>query len=323
MPETVSLVIINFNGLSCIEACLESISQQSHPPDEVLIVDNGSADTSPDQIRTRFPQFRLLALPENTGYAAACNTGIQQSCGELVAILNNDLVLDAHWLRSLLRHKRPEWAFWASRVRIFSAPDLLDSAGDGMSVIGSAYKIGHGRRAAEYHAVSEVFGVSGAAALYRRSMLEEVGGFDPDFFLIYEDADLNMRARLKGFRCLFVPDAVVYHRVNTSIRTFSHTHVYYGHRNSAYVFWQNMPMPLLLLYLPERILFEALAFLYFAGKGRALSFLQSKIDFLKTVDRVIAKRRRIQRSKRISWRQLRSLLERNWTKFRKKAVVIQ
>ena len=238
-----------------------------------------------------------------------------------MAILNNDVVLDRTWLESLMRQVSSPWSFWASRIVFKSAPQCVDSAGDGMAVIGTAYKIGHGELT-ELHSVGqEVFGPCAAAALYRRSMLQDLGGFDDDFFLVYEDADLNMRARLQGYRCLYVPEAVVQHQVNASIGTFSHNYVYYGHRNSEYLFWKNMPASLLVLYLPERILFNLLAFIYFAAKGRGSSFIKAKADFLAQSSEIRRKRSKIQKRRKVNRRQLRSMLSRNWLRYRSKTVI--
>jgi len=190
-----------------------------------------------------------------------------------------------------------------------------------MAVIGAGYKRGHGQPASQFDREEEVFGACAAAALYQRSMLEELGSFDPDFFLVYEDADLNTRARLRGHRCLFVPTARAIHHVNASIRTFSHTYVFYGHRNSEYLFWKNMPASMLVRFLPERLLFDSVSFLYFMLKGRGISFLQAKLSFLRNFRAVLEKRSRIQTDRRLAPDQFRRLLDRNWLKFRRKAVV--
>ena len=121
---------------------------------------------------------------------------------------------------------------------------------------------------------------------------------------------------MAGGRCLYVPDALVYHRVNYSIGTFSHNYVYFGQRNSEYVFWKNMPTPLLLLYLPERILFGLMSLVYFSMKGRLVSFLKAKADFLKNFPEILKKRKEIQRSKKISCGELRALMDRNWLRNR-------
>lgn len=321
MSPTISLVVVNYNGLDWIDGCLESILSQSLPAREVIVVDNASADSSPGRIAERYPQVRLVRLPSNVGFAAACNRGIREARGDLVAILNNDIVLSSGWLEALLKHVAPPWDFWASQIVFASDPDRLDSAGDEMAVVGAAYKGGHGESPQNHARAREVFGPCAAAALYRRSMLEKLGGFDEDFFLIYEDADLSMRARLMGHRCLYVPEARVIHHVNSSIGTFSSNYVYYGHRNSEFIFWQNMPTSLLLLYLPERILFDLLSCVYFVAKGRGGPFLRSKWDFLKSLGSVRAKRRRVQAGRRLGTWQFNRLLDRNWLRGRRKGVV--
>lgn len=311
---------MNYNGQPFIKECLESVFNQSRRPDQVIVMDNASTDQSLSLMRA-FPETQIVALPQNIGFPAACNRGIEEAAGDLVAILNNDLVLDSYWLESLLAENRAPWDFWASRILFAFDASRIDSAGDGMAVVGAAYKIGHGDPANRYTEPREVFGPCAAAALYRRSLLQAVGGFDGDFFLIYEDADLNMRARLQGYRCLYVPQAVVFHRVNSSIRTFSHHYVFYGHRNSEYVFWKNMPGPLLLLYLPERILFNLLSLGFFLIKGRSGSFLKGKLDFLKHFPHVMQKRRQVQQTRKLSTAEFRGLLERNWIKYRRKVLV--
>lgn len=321
VAASVTIIVVNYNGEAFIRECLESVFSQTRPPDQVLVVDNASTDEGRALVARLFPQARLVVLAENLGFGAACNRGLQEARGDLIAILNNDLVLDRRWLESLLEHDTEKWDFWASRILFASDPERVDSAGDGMAVVGAAYKIGHGDPVGRHEAGREVFGASGAAALYRRSLLEDVGGFDPDFFLIYEDADLNMRARLRGYRCLYVPQATALHRVNSSIRTFSDHYVFYGHRNSEYVFWKDMPGTLLLWYLPERILFNFLSFVFFLLKGRPGSFVRAKIDFLRNFTSILEKRRRVQRSRRLTPAQFRALLERNWLKYRRKAIV--
>lgn len=301
--------------------CLESILSQSRLPDEIVVLDNASTDGSRELLEAFLPKITVIPLDENIGFAAACNRGIQETSSELVAILNNDIILELRWLESLLTQVKPDWSSWASRIVFAADPDRIDSAGDGMAVVGAAYKIGHGDPAVAHATSREVFGPCAAAALYRRSLLEDLDGFDEDFFLIYEDADLNMRARLMGYRCLYVPEAIVRHRVNQSIGTFSHTYVYYGHRNSECLFWKNMPTRLLCRYLPERMLFNSLSFIYFSSKRRGLSFLKSKVDFLRDFSSTLKKRQRIQNRRKLSHEQLRTLLDRNWFRYRKKVAI--
>ena len=318
MAATVSFVIVNYNGETLLPDCLRSVFTQTRKPDEVIVVDNASTDGSRNLLKRNSSRIKIVSLAENVGFGEACNRGVERSCGELIAVLNNDVALASDWLQCLISAVEPPWDFWASQIRFQRIPERIDSAGDGMTVVGAGYKIGHGDLAQKHNRRREVFGPCAAAALYSKRLLEAVGGFDGDFFLIYEDADLNLRARLLGYRCLYVPEAQVLHRLNASIVSFSYTYVYFGHRNSEYVFWQNMPLGLLLLYLPERIFFNLLSLLFFSFKGRFRAFVRAKLDVLRNVGVLIRKRRRIQATRKLNSRQLRKLLDRNWLRYRRK-----
>jgi hypothetical protein len=320
VPTKVSAIIINYNGSDVLEPCIDSLLGQTVSFDEITVVDNASTDDSCSFIPQKHPDIRLIQLGTNEGYAAAANLGIRNSDSELVAILNNDLMLDPDWLEKMLKHATDPWSFWASKIVFSSRPDRVDSAGDGMAVIGSGFKIGHGEPENLHHENREVFGPCGAAGLYRKDMLEELGGFSEEFFLIYEDADLNFRARLRGHRCILVSAAKVRHRVNLNIGTFSPTYVFYGHRNSEIVFWQNMPLKLLILYLPERLLFNLFSLFFFTYKGRGASFVSAKLAFLKIFPQIARRRRQIQSERVISTSELSRVLERNWLKYRIKKV---
>ena len=318
MPATVSFVIVNYNGEKLLPDCLRSVYAQTHPPNEVIVVDNASIDGSRNVLEQNASRIQSVPLAENVGFGEACNRGVKQSSGELIAVLNNDVALAPDWLKCLISAAKPPWDFWASQIRFQRIPERIDSAGDGMAVVGAGYKIGHGDLAEQHNQRREVFGPCAAAALYSRRLLEAVGGFDEDFFLIYEDADLNLRARLLGYRCLYVPEAQVLHRLNASIVSFSQTYVYFGHRNSEYVFWKNMPLGLLLLYLPERICFNLLSLSYFSFKGHFRTFVRAKLDVLRNAGILLGKRRRIQATRKVHGRQLRKLLDRNWLRYRRK-----
>ena len=171
---------MNYNGKQFLQSCVDSILSQSSPPGEVIVVDNHSADRSLDILNPiKDARLRVLPLSDNVGYPAGCNAGIERSRGDLIAILNNDVVLDSDWLKTLLDHDSPEWSFWASRIEFASPPGVIDSAGDGMAVVGSAFKIGHGDPVDQHLETREVFGPCAAAALYRRSLLETGSDLPP------------------------------------------------------------------------------------------------------------------------------------------------
>ncbi|HEV8130839.1 MAG TPA: glycosyltransferase family 2 protein [Acidobacteriota bacterium] len=314
----ITVVVLNWNGLAHLPCCLSSLRRQKFQRFKTMLVDNGSTDRSVDFVRREFPEVYPLALDVNLGFAAANNRAIEQCDTPWIALLNNDTEADPSWLEALMEAaaQHTETSFFASQIRLFDQRDRLDSAGDGLPIAGAAFKIGHHQPATCYGEVKPAFGASAAAALYRTSMLRDLGGFDEDFFYIYEDADLNLRAQLAGYRCMYVPKAVVYHKVNTTLRQAPKQAVFYGQRNSEWLLWKNMPSSLLWKYLPLRVLYFFLSFFYFAMKGHAATFLRAKWAAWKGRQKILEKRRNVQRQTKVSVAYLESLLERRWLRTR-------
>ena len=197
---------------------------------------------------------------------------------------------------------------------LFDRPDLLDTAGDGFCIAGTSFKRGHLDRADKprYNRLQEVFSACAGAALYRRSMLDDIGLLDEDFFITQEDVDLGFRAQLQGYTCVYVPTAVVRHRLNATLKAYSPQYVYFGHRNLEYVYLKNLPLPLLLLTLPFHLLDMIMAFLFFLCIGRGGDFLRAKRDAARALPALLAKRRVLQKGRTIGWRQLAVWLEWRW-----------
>jgi GT2 family glycosyltransferase len=279
---------------------------------ELLIVDNGSKDGSVEFVRERFPKVRVISSDTNLGFAAGNNLAIRQACTDYVALLNNDAEADPRWIEELVNalDRHPEISFCASKMVLHKNPGLADSCGDSYSVDGTPGKIGHLDPAAKHSEPMEVFGACAGAAMYRRSMLEELGGFDEDFFLVYEDSDLSFRARLRGYKCLYVPTAVVRHYLGGTLGKNSSTAAYYAQRNMEYVFFKNMPTWLLFKYLPLHVLANAFRQLVFLTRGQASVFVRAKYDALRGMPMILRKRRRIQDGRRLSSLQVDALLTR-------------
>lgn len=311
---SISVVIVNWNGLAHLGVCLTALRAQTYRDFETVLVDNGSRDGSAEFVRGQFPEVRVLVLGENRGFAGGVNAGVAAAGGEFVALLNNDTQADPDWLAALRRaaDERAEFGMFASRVVLFDRPEVLDSAGDGLSFSGAPFKRGHLKAAGDYESEGEVFGPSGSAALYRREVWEDAGGFDEEFFLVHEDVDLALRARLRGHRCWYVAEALVRHRVNASIGYMSRDYVFYGHRNLEYLFWKDMPLALLLRCLPAHCLFGLLALAYFTLKGRGAAFLRAKGAALVGLPRVWRKRRAVQGRRLVAAGQLLRQLEPRW-----------
>jgi GT2 family glycosyltransferase len=209
----VSVVIPNWNGRQWLPECLRSLAAQTHPADEVIIVDNGSADGSLEYLRDQHPRVRVLAQRRNTGFASAANRGIEAASGELVALLNTDVVLSPDWLQRMATalSARPAAASAACKMLSLSEPALLYDAGDILRRDGACDQ--RGRFMTDdgaYDESGEVFGACAGAALYRRDAVLALGGFDERYFAYLEDVDLALRLRLMGWTCAYEP-AVCWH----------------------------------------------------------------------------------------------------------------
>ena len=311
----VSIVIVNWNKIELLEKTLLALQLQSFQDYETIVVDNGSTDGSVRLVAESFPSVRLLVLEENTGFAKGNNLGIQQARGELIVLLNNDAIPAPGWLEHLARaaEQFPEAGFFASRVLLYREPHLLDSAGDGITIAGTAYRRGHRESATRYASQEFVFGASGSAACYRRAVLQAIGLLDEDLFAVYEDVDLSFRAQFAGFRCLYVPQAMVYHWGSSTIGTYSDFYVYQTQRNVELCFVKNVPGALFVLLFPSHLIYNLAGWFFFTiMKRRGRAFLQAKLDALRALSSTLDKRRRIQARRRVSVSYIISLLQRDW-----------
>jgi GT2 family glycosyltransferase len=292
----ISVIVLNWNGRQHLETCLTALARQVFPDFEVILVDNGSVDSSVEFVKASFPAVRVIALDQNLGFCAGNNSGIRASQGELIATLNNDTEADQGWLAALhdAAQRWPGMGCFASKMLFFDQRSWLDDAGDELHTAGFATKRGWLEPdGPPYDTEVEVFGPCAGAALYRRAMLNEVGLFDESFFANGEDVDLSFRARLKGYRCLYIPSAVVYHKVGASIGQ-TNRWLYWMRRNQIWLLLKNMPAPLLLKYAPEIIIYNVLSLLYHSQRGRGRLIWQAYFDAFRDIRRILAQRREIQ-----------------------------
>lgn len=282
--------------------CLNSLRFQTFRDFEVILVDNGSVDDSVDFVRAAYPEVKLMRRTTNTGFAAANNYAICRTRSTYVALLNNDASAAEGWLAGMVRalETHADAGMAASRMLFRQYPQIIDRAGDAYTLVGAGQLRGRGASADTYRQYEWIFGACAGAALYRRSMLDHIGLFDEDFFLLYEDVDLSLRACLQGYGCIYVPDAIVYHQASLSIGRDSRTSVYYGHRNLEWAWLQNLPASILALTLLPHLFYTLAAFLYFWRMGQGRVFLRAKADAIKGLPRALAKRRRVQSSRRIT-----------------------
>jgi len=309
----VSVIIPNWNGLALLRPCLRSLEEQTYAHFEVIVVDNGSTDGSAEMVQKEFPWVRLLVMAENRGYAGGCNAGIRLAEGDLLVMLNNDTEVDPHWLEALVDalERHPEAGSAASRIMIYDRPGILHSAGDLYRRNGLPDSRGVWQPyAPPYDREEYVFGGCGGAVAYRREMLEEIGLFEERFFLYCEDVDLNWRAPLAGWKCIYVPRAVVRHHLSATGGGALAS--YYVARNTWWVLVRNYPTPLLRRYWRQilaaqwHITKEALR----SWRGKAArARLRGQVVGALSSFCWLGARRRIQKKMRVSLAYLESILE--------------
>jgi len=302
----VSVIIVNWNGKQHLEECLNSLSKQTFKAFETILVDNGSTDGSIEFVEEHFPVVKVIKLNYNKGFCRGNNIGLQHARGDFIALLNNDTLVDMQWLEELYRAmtKHSHVGICASCIVNYYSRDVLDTAGDGFDLCGVGYKIGEGMPVTEFQKERYVFGACAGAALYRRSMIDEIGFFDERFFAVGEDLDLSFRARLAGYKCLYVPDAIVYHKIGRTVGQNSDFLLYHSRRNVEYTFFKNMPFPLIILTFPLHIIYNLLTFAQAFFDKRIRIFLKSKKDFLKNFKEIHMLRKEIQEKRKISLKEL-------------------
>jgi GT2 family glycosyltransferase len=242
----VTVVIPTLAADARLRECVESLQRQTRTGFQVVVVDNSGQQRA--RRNGTAPGVQIIENTRNLGYGAGVNQGIEAFPATFLAVLNDDAVAHPGWLDALVQalESRPDAGMCASQVRLFGEAGL-DSAGMLVARDGSSKQRGHGGLPQDFPVAEETLFPSGSAALYRTTMLDEIGGFDDTFFLYCEDTDLGLRARWAGWKCLYVPQAVVEHHYSHSAGRASPLKAYYVERNRLFVLVKNFPGSLLLL----------------------------------------------------------------------------
>jgi len=328
-PNLVSIVILNWNGGEYVRDCIDHVLNQTHPAIELIVVDNGSTDGSDDEIERAYRQVTLIRNRENLGFAGGMNRGIEHAAGGFVLLLNMDAFLAPTYIEAAMRAlaQRPEVGAVGGKIY-----QLVD--GQKTSIIDSVGHLLQKRIAHDFSlrgleerpddcAVREVvhnrliYGPDGSCPILRRSMLEDIrfpSGeyFDEKYFIINEDMDLWMRAHLRGWQALYVPEAVAWHVRSVSqggqVRLVDKSDFYQRHalKNRYLTILKAFPVGLLLYLLPHLFLAETLTWGYFAAvKPRCLvNVVGAQLDVLRLLPWALARRKYIQSRRTASVRSL-------------------
>jgi GT2 family glycosyltransferase len=320
----ISVIVVNWNRKALLRACLTSLGAQKNVNFETIVVDNGSSDGSADLAEKEFGA-RVIRNTENRGFCAANNQGIAAARGEFVALLNNDAEADPDWLAELVRAcaARPEIGMAASKVLVWEDPRRIDKAGhlifpDGQNRGRGAGAIDQG----QFDGQQDVLWPDGCAALYRKRMLEEIGGFDEDFFAYGDDAELGLRARIAGWQCGFAPRAIVRHHRGSTLGKDSEQRLQLIERNRVLLAVKLFPWSLLWLnplYFAVRLAAGAAMAgrgqgdtAHFPGLGGKLRMARALVSgdwqALRLLPRMLRKRAQVGRIRRLAPGEVRRLI---------------
>lgn len=255
----VTVLIINWNGEMLLDECITSIKNSSYRNIEIIVIDNASRDSSINILQS-IPDITVLANNANLGFAAACNRGFEKANGKYIVTLNNDVTVDPEWLTDpvAVLETYHETGIISCRQMNYFDHDKIDVLFSYPSRFLLLRTMGHGEvfgKNPVHLRKGFVIGASGAAVVYRKKMLEEIGGFEESFFAYHEETDLFFRAFLAGWKCVYIPSSVVYHKGSASFRLMKKAYCYYHERNRIWFIYRNFPLGYILVNLPS-ILFR-------------------------------------------------------------------
>jgi GT2 family glycosyltransferase len=324
----VSIVVLNYNGEPYVVECIESILNTSYPNFEIIFIDNASVDSSPEKVRQKFgrdPRVRIIINESNIGVTRGHNKGIAKADGKYVVLMDNDVKVEKNWLEKLVSimesdesigGAQPKYLWWDDPMRIDHAGCMLDILGFAYDR-GKSYKnAGREIDAGQYNVVEEIFSASCTASIWRKSALIKVGGFDPMFFLGHEDSDLSWRVRLAGYKIVFVPSSIVYHKRSASsgkgenligFYSFQVQYQYHFCKNHIVMVFKNYGFKNLLVALPLVLIIYVLGVsysLFFKRDVRSRALIpavpRAFMWFIKNIQYVSKQRALVQRNRKVS-----------------------
>ena len=288
-----TIIIPNYNGMAYLENCLASLRGE---PARVIVVDNGSTDGSRELVQEKFPKVRLISLDRNYGFCRAVNRGMEASETTYVILLNNDTEAQPGFVKALEKAMDGDERVFSGAARMvrMDAPSRIDDAGDYYCALGWAFAAGRDKPAENYDAPREIFSACGGACIYRRRILQKIGMLDENHFAYLEDVDLGYRARLYGFRNLYVPGAVVRHAGSASSGSrYNAFKAELTARNSVYLAYKNMPPGQMLLNLPFLLAGFLIKQLFFLKKGLGKSWWKGLVKGIGLCRSPEGKKRRV------------------------------
>ena len=314
----VAVIVLNWNGEQDSLRCISALQKQTAPRD-IIAVDNASTDNFVANLEKNYPEIVVLKNSKNLGFAGGVNTGIRHAIDngyEFVALINNDATPEPNWLSELLAATEPtvQGVSLYRKVGIVTGKLLktdgtIDSTGDQYTSWGLAYPRGRNDKdAGQYDTLQEVFGATGGASLYRIEMLREIGLFDEDFFAYYEDVDISFRAQLAGWKVVYTPKAVAYHKVGASSGKVPGLTTYMTVKNLPWLMWKNVPWRLIPTIMPRFFIAHLSIILSSLAKGKLLPVFKGVFVAFLLLPKKLIERHKIQSSRKVSTDYIKSII---------------
>ena len=282
----VSVITPNYNGVKFLKNYFKSLDDDSEYIGEVIIIDNGSDDSSIDYIQNNSFNFPVILIKndENLGFAPAVNQGIFKAKHDYIFSLNNDTEIKKGSIKAMLDLIQDENVFSVQAKMLQSSnKKLIDDAGDEYNLLGWTKKIGENQSRDNYSQVLEIFSSCAGAALYKKDILYEIGLFDDNFFAYMEDVDLAIRSQINGYKNLLCPDAIVYHIGSaTSGSRYNEFKVKIAARNNVWTVYKNLPIPLKIINFIFLFLGFTIKYVFFVKKGFGSFYLEGIKEGLST-----------------------------------------
>lgn len=339
----ISILIVNYNGLKHLNDCFDSLNQQNFKDFEIVMVDNNSSDTSIAYTKKNFPNVIIVESDKNLGFAGGNNFGISLCHGKYIFCLNNDVIVAENCLSSLVKEikvaekilitsthltdseieetgidlviSEADNTIWAAMMTQWGNPQLVDGGGDELYSWGLPFKYqGYNVSDSIFDKPREIFAACGGAVVYPKTLFEKLGGFDEQFFLIFEDIDLSLRAWHSGAKTIFVPKAVVQHKGSATIGGASKVGLYYSYRNSFWFKLKNYPLSTLLRHSWKYLIVFLLSFKGSVAQGMTKVWFKAHWDQFWGLSKIFKKRRKILLNSVRTSRELEEQFRPNWLK---------
>lgn len=287
----VSVVTPNYNGESYLKTFFESLNNDSEYIGEVIIIDNGSSDNSKSYINNSTFNFPVILIEnqENLGFAPAVNQGIKMAKHEYIFSLNNDTEVKKGSIKHMidLISSRDDIFSVQAKMIQYNNKQLIDDVGDEYNLLAWTKKTGENHSSDEFIEVKEIFSSCAGAALYKKSILEDLGMFDDNFFAYMEDVDLAIRSKINGYHNFLCPQAIVYHIGSaTSGSRYNEFKVRLAARNNVWVVYKNLPIPLKIINFLFLFFGFLIKFIFFLRKGFGSIYFSGIKEGLSTRDKI-------------------------------------